>query len=82
VLLTLIQLFLITDSTEDIASIINSANEFGVIYVSGALLRLRYDIWERIKNFLQTFKIDNAIKFYGKIYKFTNPINFKKKSRC
>ena len=27
---------------------------------------------------LQTFKIDNAIKFYEKIYKFTDPINFKK----
>ena len=69
---------LITDSTEDIASIIDSANDIGVRYVSGAILRLRYDIWERMKYILQTFKIDNAIKFYEKIYKFTDPINFKK----
>ena len=69
---------LITDSTEDIASIIDSANDIGVKYVSGAILRLRYDIWERMKYILQTFKIDNAITFYEKIYKFTDPINFKK----
>ena len=46
------------------------------------ILRLRDDIWERMKYILQTFKIDNAIKFYEKIYKFTDPINFKKKSKC
>jgi len=69
---------LITDSTEDIASIIDSANDIGVKYVSGDILRLRYDIWERMKYILQTFKIDNAITFYEKIYKFTDPINFKK----
>ena len=31
-----------------------------------------------MKYILHTFKIDNAIKFYEKIYKFTDPINFKK----
>ena len=30
-----------------------------------------------MKYILQTFKIDNAIKFYEKVYKFTDPINFK-----
>ena len=69
---------LVTDSTEDIASIIDSANDIGVRYVSGAILRLRDDIWERMKYILQTLKIDNAIKFYEKIYKFKDPINFKK----
>ncbi len=65
---------LITDSAEDISSIIDSANDNGVEYVSGAILRLRYDIWERMKYILQTLKIDNSIKFYEKIFKFKDPI--------
>jgi len=69
---------LITDSTENIASIIDSANDIGVEYVSGAILRLRYDIWERMKYILQTLQIDNSIKLYEKIFKFKDPINFKK----
>jgi len=50
----------------------------GVKYVSGAILRLRYDIWERMKYILQILNIDNSIKFYEKIYKFKDPIQFKK----
>jgi DNA repair photolyase len=69
---------LITDSNEDIANVIDSANDVGVKYVSGAILRLRYDIWERMKYILQILNIDNSIKFYEKIYKFKDPIQFKK----
>ena len=69
---------LITDSNEDIANIIDSANDIGVKYVSGAILRLRYDIWERMKYILHILKIDNSINFYEKIFKFKDPINFKK----
>jgi DNA repair photolyase len=65
---------LITDSAEDISSILDTANDIGVEYVSGAILRLRYDIWERMKYILQTLKIDNSIKFYEKIFKFKDPI--------
>ena len=69
---------LITDSKEDIANIIDSANDIGVKYVSGAILRLRYDIWERMKYILHILNIDNSINFYEKIFKFKDPINFKK----
>ena len=69
---------LVTDSNEDIVNIIDSANDVGVKYVSGAILRLRYDIWERMKYILQILNIDNSIKFYEKIYKFKDPIQFKK----
>jgi DNA repair photolyase len=69
---------LITDSKEDIANIIDSANDIGVKYVSGAILRLRYDIWERMKYILHILHIDNSINFYEKIFKFKDPINFKK----
>jgi DNA repair photolyase len=69
---------LITDSKEDIENIIDSANDIGVKYVSGAILRLRYDIWERMKYILHILNIDNSINFYEKIFKFKDPINFKK----
>jgi DNA repair photolyase len=69
---------LITDSKEDITNIIDSANDIGVKYVSGAILRLRYDIWERMKYILHILNIDNSINFYEKIFKFKDPINFKK----
>ena len=69
---------LITDSNEGIANIIDSANDIGVKYVSGAILRLRYDIWERMKYILHKLNIDNSINFYEKIFKFKDPINFKK----
>lgn len=69
---------LITDSKEDLANIIDTANDIGVKYVSGAILRLRYDIWERMKYILHILNIDNSINFYEKIFKFKDPINFKK----
>jgi DNA repair photolyase len=69
---------LITDSKEDIVNIIDTANDIGVKYVSGAILRLRYDIWERMKYILHILNIDNSINFYEKIFKFKDPINFKK----
>jgi DNA repair photolyase len=69
---------LITDSKEDITNIIDSANDIGVKYVSGAILRLRYDIWERMKYILHILNIENSINFYENIFKFRDPINFKK----
>jgi DNA repair photolyase len=69
---------LITDSKEDIENIIDSANDIGVKYVSGAILRLRYDIWERMKYILHILNIENSINFYENIFKFRDPINFKK----
>jgi DNA repair photolyase len=68
---------LITDSAEDISSILDAASDIGVKYISGAILRIRYDIWERIKYILQILNIDNSIKNYEKIFKFKDPINSK-----
>ena len=69
---------LITDSAKDISSILDSASDIGVKYITGAILRIRYDIWERIKYILQILNIDNSIKNYEKIFKFKDPINSKK----
>jgi DNA repair photolyase len=69
---------MITDSVKDICSILDAASDIGVKYITGAILRIRYDIWERIKYILQILNIDNSIKNYEKIFKFKDPINSKK----
>lgn len=69
---------LITDSSKDISSILDAASDIGVKYITGAILRIRYDIWERIKYILKILNIDNSIKTYEKIFKFKDPLNSKK----
>jgi len=69
---------LITDSAKDISSILDAASDIGVKYITGAILRIRYDIWERIKYILKILNIDNSIKNYEKIFKFEDPLNSKK----
>ena len=66
---------LITDSEEDIESIVDSCNRSGVGYVFGAFLRLRADIWERMQIILKLLDIDDGLDVYRKrIYKFTEPL--------
>jgi DNA repair photolyase len=65
---------LITDSSDDIESIIDSSRKANVKYVSGAILRLRRDIWERMKTILKLLDIKNGTKEYSRIFQFTEPI--------
>ncbi len=69
---------LITDSKEDLSNILNTANDIGIDYISGAILRIRYDIWERIKYLLQILNMNNFIKEYEKIFNFKDPLGSKK----
>ena len=66
---------LITDSEEDIESIVDSCNRSGVGNVFGAFLRLRADIWERMQIILKLLDVDDGLDVYRKrIYKFTEPL--------
>ena len=65
---------LITDSSDNIEAIIDSSRKANVKYVFGAILRLRRDIWERIKTILKLLDIKNGIKEYNRIFQFTEPI--------
>ena len=65
---------LITDSATDIESIIDNAHKVGVEYIFGAVLRLRADIWERMKIILKLLDIRDGVKDYCKIFHFTEPI--------
>ncbi len=66
---------LITDSSDNIESIISNSRKANVKYISGAILRLRRDIWERMKIILKLLDIKNGIKEYNRIFQFTEPIN-------
>jgi DNA repair photolyase len=66
---------LITDSPNDIESILDSSHNAGVRYVFGAVLRLRRDIWERMKIILKIFNITDGVDEYKKIFGFEEPIN-------
>lgn len=66
---------LITDSSSEIESIVENCLKSGVRYVFGAPLRLRSDIWERMKI---VFKLLNkgeteVIRDYITLYNFKNP---------
>ena len=67
----------LTDSRSDITNILDTASDIGIKYISGAILRIRYDIWERIKYILQILNKDYLIPMYEKIFKFKDPITFK-----
>jgi DNA repair photolyase len=65
---------LITDSSKNIESILDSCAEAGVQYVFGAILRLRLDIWERMKAIFNSLGLKNGIKEYERIFHFTEPL--------
>jgi len=76
---------LITDSPSHIERIIGYCHEAGVQFISGAVLRLRSDIWERIKSIISLLGIKNGIEEYkNEIYEFKEPLvaraNIKAKS--
>lgn len=66
---------LITDSSNDIESIVDNCHQAGIRYVSGATLRLRADIWERMKIILEMLnKQEEGVKKYKRLFSFTEPI--------
>ncbi|MDP9286890.1 MAG: hypothetical protein M3P08_01670 [Thermoproteota archaeon] len=56
----------ITDYQSQLQEIIDSCHDSGVPYVFGALLRLRSDIWERVKIILKLLHSENGIDQYKK----------------
>ena len=65
---------LITDSPVDIESTLDNCLRAGVHYIFGAILRLRADIWERMKTILRMLSIRDGIQKYNRIFHFTEPL--------
>ncbi|MDQ6723271.1 MAG: hypothetical protein M3Z01_03280, partial [Thermoproteota archaeon] len=66
---------LITDSTNDIESVLENCHKSGIRYVFGETLRLRADIWERMKIILTMLnKEEEGIKEYKQLYHFKDQL--------
>jgi DNA repair photolyase len=65
---------LVTDSDAELEVLVRSCKEAGLHHVFGAPLRLRTDIWQRMKVVLQLLKIPDGIDRYKEIYGFKEPL--------
>jgi DNA repair photolyase len=66
---------LVTDTDEELEAVVRSCKEAGLRYVFGAMLRLRTDIWERMKLALRLLEIPDGIERYRQIYNFEEPLD-------
>jgi DNA repair photolyase len=64
----------VTDSEEQIRLIVDMCHQLGIRYVSGSILRLRSDIWNRIRDILELLGISWSIEDYEKIFGFQEPL--------
>jgi DNA repair photolyase len=66
---------LLTDSEQHLEGLVRACRESGVRHVFGAPLRLRTDIWQRMKLVLRLLEVSNdSIKRYKEIYGFEEPL--------
>jgi DNA repair photolyase len=65
---------LLTDSEQHLERLVRACRESGVRHVFGAPLRLRTDIWQRMKLVLRLLEVPDGIKRYKEIYGFEEPL--------
>lgn len=65
---------LVTDSESEMRAVVDACRRAGVRHVFGAMLRLRTDIWERMKAALALLGVENGVDRYKKIYGFEEPL--------
>ncbi|MDQ3561844.1 MAG: radical SAM protein [Thermoproteota archaeon] len=68
---------LVTDSEQDLEELVVACREAGLRHVFGAPLRLRTDIWERMKLVLRLLEVPDGIKRYKEIYGFEEPLGYR-----
>jgi DNA repair photolyase len=65
---------LVTDSERELERLVSACREAGVRHVFGAPLRLRTDIWQRMKFVLQLLEVSDGINLYKEIYGVEDPL--------
>ena len=65
---------LITDTDEELSVIVERCRSAGLNHVFGAMMRLRSDIWERMKIVFQLLGAPDNLQRYKDIYGFEEPI--------
>ncbi len=68
---------LVTDTDEELDAVVKSCKLAGLQHVIGAMLRLRTDIWERMKLALRMLEIPGGVEKYKQIYNFGEPLDAK-----
>ncbi|HVX02457.1 MAG TPA: radical SAM protein [Nitrososphaera sp.] len=70
---------LVTDTDDELDAVVNCCKEAGVKYVFGAMLRMRDDIWDRVKLTLRLLGIQDGERRYRKIYEIKEGSSAKQK---
>ncbi|MEM2140572.1 radical SAM protein [Nitrososphaera sp.] len=65
---------LVTDSEREIGAVVEACRRAGVKHIFGAMLRLRTDIWDRMKAALALLGVEDGIERYKKLYGFEEPL--------
>ena len=66
---------LVTDSDWELDAVADACKAAGLRHMFGAMLRLRTDIWERMKIVLKLLEIPGGVETYKRIYNFQEPLN-------
>ena len=64
----------ITDSDEELSATVEQCRSVGLNHVFGAMMRLRSDIWERMKIVFQLLTVPDNLQRYKDVYEFEEPI--------
>ena len=65
---------LVTDNEQELDGLVRACREAGVRHVFSAPLRLRTDIWQRMKLVLRLLEVSDGTKRYKEIYGFEEPL--------
>jgi DNA repair photolyase len=65
---------LITDTDQELEAVVRACKDAGLRHVFGALLRLREDIWQRVKVVLSLLETPDGINRYKDVYGFDEPL--------
>ena len=65
---------LITDTDDELGAIVEGCSKAGVGYIFGAVLRMRPDIWERMKAVLTLLGLEAEEGRYRQLYGFEEPL--------
>jgi DNA repair photolyase len=66
---------LVTDTEQELQAIVAGCKQAGVRHAFGAMLRMRTDIWERMKVALRLLGIPGGIERYQQLYGFQEPLS-------
>jgi DNA repair photolyase len=65
---------LVTDNESELDAIVDACKAAGLRHVFGEMLRMRADIWERMKAVLKLLEVPDGINEYKRIYRFDEPL--------